>query len=231
MSTTAESGNLDAGGSAPRGRTALTRERILRAAVEFADEHGVGPLSMRKLAAHLGYEAMSLYNHVRNKEDLFEGMLDLVAAEVELPGADVPWKTAVRDIAVAHHAAILRHRWSASMLAHHFPGHARWQISESVLECLARGGLVDHLRDVGFHAVTLHIVGFTQQQVAYAYSDVDTEQAMRRALTETSDDRYPLMNDHIRYHRDIDRVPGERPDEFTFVLDLILDGLERLRDA
>ena len=231
MSTTAESGNLDAGGSAPRGRTALTRERILRAAIEFADEHGVGPLSMRKLAALLGYEAMSLYNHVRNKEDLFEGMLDLVAAEVDLPTADVPWKTAVREIAIAHHAAIVRHRWSASMIAHHFPGPARWQISESVLECLARGGLTDHLRDVGFHAVTLHIVGFTQQQVAYAYSDVDTERAMQRVRSEAPPERYPLMNDHIDYHHDMEHIPGERPDEFTFVLDLILDGLERLRDA
>lgn len=203
---------------------------MLAAAVELADEHGVGGLSMRKLAAHLGFEAMSLYNHVRNKDDLFEGMLDLVAQEVELPEPGAEWKDGVRTIALTQHDAFLRHPWAAALLPHHFPGEARWAISESLLELLTDGGLTDHLRDVGFHAITLHIAGFTQQQLAYSFDHERSEELMARALQITSE-RYPRMHDHIHYHEHVDEIPGERPDEFRFVLDLILDGLDRLRDA
>ncbi len=212
-------------------RIPLSRARVLEAAVAYADEHGVAALSMRKLAAELGFEAMSLYNHVANKDDLFEGMADLVAAEVELPDADTDWKAGVRAIAVAHHRALLRHPWAGPVQSIHFPGPARWQISERILELLTAGGFTDHLRDVGFHAVTLHIAGFTQQQIAYSFDEADAQTALERVQREITPESHPQMYDHIRYHIEYDDLPGERPDEFEFVLDLILDGLERRRDA
>lgn len=204
---------------------------MLAAAIELADEHGVAGLSMRKLAAHLGFEAMSLYNHVRNKDDLVEGMLDEVANQVELPSVDVDWKDGIRTIAVAQHDAFLRHPWAAALLPHTFPGPARWAIAEAILELLTAGGLTDHLRDVGFHAITLHIAGFTQQQLAYSFDDDRSDELMERALREVTEDTYPRMLDHIHYHEHVEDIPGERPDEFRFVLDLILDGLDRRRDT
>lgn len=204
---------------------------MLRAGIELADEHGADWLSMRKLAGHLGYEAMSLYNHVTSKDDLFEGMVDLVVAEVELPPEGVDWKTGIRQIAVAEHDALLRHPWAAPMLPFRFPGPARWSVAEAQLRLLTEGGFRDHLRDVGFHAITLHIAGFTQQQISYQFSDDFADAMMRRFDHEVPLERYPLMFDHVRYHQEWERIPGERPDEYRFVLDLILDGLERLRDA
>jgi AcrR family transcriptional regulator len=187
---------------------------------------------MRKLAAHLGFEVMSLYNHVANKRDLLEGMLDLVSGEIRLPDpADVDWKDGLRRIAADHHDLLLRHRWAGPVSTDHFPGPNRWRISEAILELLAAGGLDGHLRDLGYHAITLHVSGFTSQQLAYDFDDEFEAEMRRRVANEFPTDDHPLMADHIRYHLDPDHTPGERPDEFRFVLDLILDGLERARDA
>lgn len=214
----------------PDERPPLTRERVLEAAIALADEHGVSQLSMRKLAGHLGFEVMSLYNHVRNKDDLLEAMLDEVYAQVEPPGdvADADWKPALRALAVRAHDALLAHRWAAPLIPHVFPGPQRFALMEWVLDLLRRGGFDDHVRDLGFHAVTLHLAGFTQQQVSYA-GITDRDAMMQRFEADVRPETFPLMVDHARYHTERDAAPGERPDEFEFVLDLILDGLERLR--
>src|SRR3954469_12684332 len=97
-------------------RTPLSRDRILRAAVALADVHGVEALTMRRLGDELGFEAMSLYRHVANKNDLLDGMLDLVLTEWQLPDADVDWIEAIRPSAISVHDALRRHRWSAQLL-------------------------------------------------------------------------------------------------------------------
>src|SRR6266481_3258614 len=91
-------------------RTPLSRERVLAAAIRLADEGGIESLSMRKLARALGVEAMSLYNHVANKGDLVDAIVDRIVSEIELP-ADGDWETAIRTYAVAVHKALLRHPW------------------------------------------------------------------------------------------------------------------------
>lgn len=227
--TTAPSNSPNAG--APDERPPLTRERVLATAIALADEHGVDGLSMRKLAAQLGYEVMSLYNHVRNKDDLLEAMLDEVYGTIAPPAADDDWKPALRSLAVRTHDALLAHRWAAPLIPTTFPGPNRFGVMEWVLDLLRRSGFDDHVRDLGFHAVTLHIAGFTQQQLSYASVGERMNEAMDRFAREVTPDRFPLMVDHAAYHTERDRDPGDRPDEFEFVLDLILDGLERLRPA
>jgi AcrR family transcriptional regulator len=212
-------------------RYPLNRDRILRAGIELADREGLAGLSMRKLAAHLGFEVMSLYNHVTNKRDLLEGMIDLANGEVELPDpAAVEWKLGIRQIADDAHALLLRHRWIGPISTNHFPGRNRWRTSEAILGLLAAGGFDGHLRDLGFHAITLHVSGFTAQQIAYDFDDELEHEMIGRVEQEFPASEHPLMADHIRYHLDPDHTPGDRPDEFRFVLDLILDGLERSRD-
>lgn len=209
-------------------RAPLTRDRILETGVELADEHGLTALSMRKLAGRLGFEVMSLYNHVASKDDLLEGMLDLVSGEIEDSPADASgWKARLRCIAISAHEMLLRHRWAGELWPHVFPGPARWRYMESILELLKEAGLTGHERDLGFHAVTLHVTGFTQQQLAYAVSNADSRTSYARIEHELPEQDYPLMNEHIRYHQDMDTIPGERADDFRFVLDLILDGLDR----
>src|SRR4051794_628717 len=94
-------------------RLPLRRDRILAAALELVDEEGLGALTMRKLGQRLGFEAMSLYNHVANKEDVIDGMLELVLAETHLPTTAEDWVSAVRESAISLHAALQRHRWAA----------------------------------------------------------------------------------------------------------------------
>src|SRR5919108_4959793 len=102
--------------AASQTRTPLSRDRILQAALELADEQGLEALSMRKLGQHLGFEAMSLYNHVQNKDDLLSGMLELVLAETEPPSADGPWDKVIKRSALSVHAALRRHPWAAARL-------------------------------------------------------------------------------------------------------------------
>jgi AcrR family transcriptional regulator len=88
----------------------MSRERVLRAAIDFADSNGIDSLSMRKLARELGVEAMTLYYYVANKQDLLDGMADIVAAEIELPAENLDWRSAIRSRATSAHAVLVRHR-------------------------------------------------------------------------------------------------------------------------
>ena len=149
----------------PASRLPLTRERLLADAVAYADAYGIERLSMRKLAQHLGFEAMSLYNHVTNKDDLLEGMVEVVAREIVQPPADVEWKPGVRALATASHDAQLRHPWVVGLWNRQFPGPARFGQMERLLALLDQGGFSGSLGDLAFHAVNLHVNGFTQQQL------------------------------------------------------------------
>src|SRR5437899_12798303 len=96
-------------------RIPLSRERVLSAAITLADEGGIEWLSMRKLAEGLGVEAMSLYNHVANKEDLLDGIVEAVVGEIVTPSGETDWKTAIREIAVSAHETLLRHPWASPL--------------------------------------------------------------------------------------------------------------------
>src|SRR5437763_7215241 len=97
-------------------RTPLNRDRVLAAALRLADEAGIEALTMRKLGQALGVEAMSLYNHVANKDDLLDGIIDLVLGEVELPSSQEDWETSVWKSATSFHDVLVRHRWACSLL-------------------------------------------------------------------------------------------------------------------
>ncbi len=210
-------------------RPPLNRERIIGAAIDIADREGVDRLSMRKLAAALGYEAMSLYNHVANKQELLEAMLDGIFGELDPPDPSGGWKVAIRRRAVETHRMLLRHPWAPPQLPVRFPGAHRWAESEFLLARLAEADFDDHTGDLGYHAITLHIGGFTQQQLSYAMDDERTKDGLERVARAAGPPRYPLMHGHVAYHLEMNASPAERPDEFEFVLDLILDGLDRMR--
>src|SRR6187401_2799921 len=96
-------------------RVPLSRERVLQAAIRLADEGGIESLTMRKLARELGVEAMSLYNHVANKDEIIDGIIDLVASEADLPADATDWKAAMRQSAISMRDAFLRHPWASSL--------------------------------------------------------------------------------------------------------------------
>lgn len=204
-------------------RRPLTRDRIVTAAIELADVNGIRSLTMRGLAAHLGFEVMSLYNHVANKEDLLDGMVDVVAGEIEESPDDMPWRSAARTIALSAHAVLLDHPWASPLWSTRWPGPNRWRHMETLLRVIGGAGLTEELTDLGFHAITLHIQGFAQQQLDYAASVIPDDELYARFGADVAEAEHPNVYAHMRYHRRTE--PG--PDEFAFVLDLILDGLER----
>src|SRR5919109_5379825 len=155
-------------------RTPLTRERVLRAAIALADESGVEALTMRRLAKELGVEAMSLYNHVANKGDLVDGMVDVVLGEVELPADEPDWRAAVRKCAPSFHEVLVGHPWAASLVI--FPrgtttppvDSPRLRYMEWLLGRLREAGFSADLTYHAYHALDAHILGFTMWELGHS---------------------------------------------------------------
>jgi AcrR family transcriptional regulator len=215
-------------------RTPLSRERILQAAIGLADEGGIESLTMRKLARALGVEAMSLYNHVSNKDDLMDGIVDLVMAEIELPSGGEDWDVAIRKYAVSAHEALLRHTWAASLVLS--PSTARTEPTprlesmEWLLGRLKEAGFPPKLRYSAYHTLDSHIFGFTLWQLGHSAAannlrgDQDIADFAASFLTEMRALDYAHLVEHIEQHLD---AGNDGASEFEFGLDLILDGLKR----
>lgn len=205
------------------GKPVLTREHIVATALRMADEQGAEPLSMRKLAAELGAGVMSIYHYVADRDALMEALADEVAGEIDLELPDGDWVAAARHLAVSSHEALIRHPWSIPLWTSSWPGPNRLAAMEVLLDVLAGADLPPDVADLGFHALTNHIQGFARQRVAYGEAPTDTEEMQERIAAMLASGRYPRIAEHARYH---DEGHGS-VDEFTYVLDLILDGLSR----
>ena len=215
----------------PTARPPLNRERVLEAAVAIADRDGIAGLSMRRLGRELGVEAMSLYNHVAGKEDLERGIVEVVLAEIENPRPGRDWKAEIRRTAVSSHDAFVRHRWSCSLLTHGGGvSRLRMQWMEAVLRTFREAGFSPNLTHHAYHAIDSHITGFTLWQVGMPFRTreelVDLADGFLRRIPA---DEFPYIVEHAEQHI-APADPSEKP-EFEFGLDLILDGLERLREA
>jgi AcrR family transcriptional regulator len=204
-------------------RAPLNAERIVAAAIELADEDGVAALSMRNLAKRLGYEVMSLYNHVANKDELLTLMVDAVTAEIDEPSPDAAPLEAVRAVAVSTHEVLVRHRWAADLWQRHMPGPSRTGLMETLLRLLDHSGLSPTVAHHGFHAVTNHVVGYTLQELGMALAGGDSQAKAQEYIDGISAETYPYMVAHVHQH-----LAGDSAPSFELVLDLILDGLVRL---
>ncbi len=205
-------------------RRKLTRDLILDAAVRLADEEGIQAVSMRRLGQALSVEAMSLYKHVSGKEDILDGISDLVMLEVEVPARDLPWRAALRQSAISTHHALLRHRWASAVLeSRHNPGPARMRYLDAVVCILRDAGF--SLPDVAraFMAVDSHVYGFTLQVLAWPFDLRDAPEEATAMADDTFGDAFPGLRAMANL-----AVSGPGvPVEFEFGLDLLLDGLER----
>lgn len=209
-------------------RPPLSRERVIGAAIDLADADGLAALSMRRLAASLGVEAMSLYYHVRNKNEVLGGILERVLSELELPLAATPWKQALRMTALSAHAVLDRHRWAATLLM--TPGvssatRVRWM--EAVLAALATARLPPGLVDHAYHALDSYVVGFTLWQSSIPFSAAQLDDLGQKFLATMPIDELPHTAAHVRWH--LDSSGGEGARAFESGLDMFLDGLELAR--
>jgi AcrR family transcriptional regulator len=210
-----------------RGRPRLSRERVLRAAVTLADEGGIDALSMRRLAKELGVEAMSLYNHVANKDDILDGIVDIAMGEIEIPSDDTDWKASIRQSAISAYEALVRHPWACSlMMSKPRISNARMLWMEGVLRTLREAGFSADMTHHAYHALDSHITGFTLWLVSMPFdSHEELVDMAQDFLPQIPADQYPYVIEHAEQHL-ADPDPDE-PSEFEFGLDLILDGLER----
>ncbi len=215
--------------ASPEPRVPLSRERVLRAAIGLADEGGIESLSMRKLGQRLGVEAMSLYYHAANKDDILGGIVDIVVSEIDVPSGGGDWKAAMRASAISAHEVLLRHPWAASLiLSGPTVRPARLRYMDSILGCLREAGFSAEMTDHAYHALDSHIMGFTLWQVGISVG-LARLGSVATFLQEFPVDEYPYLAEHIQQHLR-ERSPDDEG-EFEFGLDLILDGLEKIRDT
>jgi AcrR family transcriptional regulator len=213
--------------NASKGRDPLSRERLLRAAVAFADEHGIQALSMRKLGETVGVEAMSLYNHVANKTDLLDGMIDLVFAEIPLPDPEDGWRPAMRSRALTTRDVLARHRWAIGLMeSRTAPGPATLRHHDAVLGCLRGGGFSLALTAHAYAALDAYIYGFALQERTLPLGTESENAALaEQMLSRFLSTDYPHLAEFTAEH--ILRPGYDFAAEFEFGLDLLLDGLER----
>jgi AcrR family transcriptional regulator len=210
-------------------RAPLTKDRVLRAAVELADRGGYEALSMRKLGQELGVEAMALYRHVQNKDDLLDGIVEVIVGEIESPVPSAEWKTSLRGQAMAARRVMLRHPWARRVLEERAKGGPVFlAYVESILATLRDGGFSIDVAHHTLHVLGSRIFGFNQD----LFEDSGPEPSPQDAaiVAGAMALRYPRVTE-LAMSVSHDGVLGRCDDdvEFAFGLDLILDGLERLR--
>jgi AcrR family transcriptional regulator len=213
-----------------RPRAPLSRERVLRAAVVLADTSGIDSLTMRNLGQALHVEAMSLYHHVANKDDILDGIVDLVFSEVVLPSQQADWKAAMRLRAISAHEALLRHPWAISLMQSRTkPGPATMRHHDSVLGSLRNAGFTLIMAAHAFSVIDGYIYGFALQQTNLPLNTSEQVTQVGEQILRQLAGEYPHLAEMIIEHA---MKPGyDYAAEFEFGLDLILDGLERLRDG
>jgi AcrR family transcriptional regulator len=207
--------------STDRPRPPLTPERIVAAAIAFADEHGLDELSMRKLARSLGYEVMSLYNHVASKDAMIAAMLEAVAAEMPRPAPGPDWKAQLRRAMIGGFRVMQAHPWVVPIWNTRIPGPSRLALMESMLATLMSAGLSAQRADHGFHALSTHLQGFALQEQAFTLPAGDPAAMVEDFKRSLDPQRHASVIAHVEWHQ-----TNPQPQEFEFVLDLILDGLE-----
>jgi AcrR family transcriptional regulator len=213
-------------------RAPLSRERVLSTALALADQEGIESLSMRKLAQVLDVVPMALYRHVANKDELLSGLVDVVVGEIDPPEDGVDWKTAVRRRILSARRALLRHPWASRVMESRAePTPTVLAYMDSMMGMFRAGGFSIDLIHHTMHAMGSRLMGFSQELFKDT-ADVDprADADMWRAMA----DRYPNIAElvEIVYHDEASVVGGGCDDqfEFEFALDLMLDGLEKMRE-
>lgn len=209
-------------------RVPLSKQRVLRAAVGLADRDGLASLTMRKLAHELGVGAMSLYYHVASKDDLLDGMVDVVYSEIEPPSSDGDWKTAMRRVAISARDALSRHRWAIPLMESRTrPGPANLRHHDAVIGRLREDGFSIELAVHAFSALDSYVYGFALQEQTLPFeTPEELAEVGESMLQQLPAHEYPHLAEIIV---ELMKSGYAFANEFEFGLDLILDGLETFR--
>ena len=211
-------------------RKPLSSAYVLQAAVTLADEAGLEAFSMRGLAQELGVVPMALYKHVANKEQLLDGMVDIVFGEIELPSERLDWRSAMWGRAISTREALRRHSWAIGMMESRHPGPANLRNHNAVMGCLRRAGFSFKMAIHAYSLQDAYIYGFALQEKDLRLETPDSagKAAQRRAQTIDAPESYPYL---VEIATKLPETGYDNAVEFEWGLELILDGLERLRQA
>jgi AcrR family transcriptional regulator len=209
-------------------RARLSRERVLRAAMAVADEGGLEALTMRTIGQRLGVEAMSLYRHVRDKEDTLDGIVDLVFGEIDLPPTGADWKTAMRQRAVSAREALSRHSWAIGLMESRArPGPANMRHHDAVLGTLREAGFSTLNAVRAYNVLNSYVYGFALQELTLPFrTSQQQSEVSELILRHFPAGEYPHLAEAATELTESGFVYAE---EFEFGLDLILDGVEKMR--
>jgi AcrR family transcriptional regulator len=219
-------------------RVRLNRDRVLQAAVALADDIGLAPLSMRRLAQELDVVPMALYKHVANKDELLDGMIDVIITEIDPPATGLDWKDVVRRRILSARSVLQRHQWARQVLetrTNKTPGVLAYM--DSFIGMFLDGGFSVDLTHHVMHAIGSRMWGFTQELFDEPAGQdngpvQELDEAMQQAMFQAMASRYPnVLKIAMASAHDQDAVVGQGCDdqfEFEFALDLLLDGIGKL---
>ena len=211
-------------------RPQLTRRRVVAAAIELADREGIESISMRRLAQELGVEAMSLYTHVRSKNDLLDGMADAVVSEIPVSADGAGWKASLRRTALAARGVMLRHTWAPRTVGTRAaPGPATLGYINAVLGILRQGGFTIAQTHHALHIFGSRLLGFTQA-IFDDSGELDPETAAQLQSRLGATHPYVVeMALAVTHNGALGACDDDA--EFAFALDFLLDGLGRLQSG
>jgi AcrR family transcriptional regulator len=212
--------------TAASNRPALTRERVIEAAIAMADASGVEALTIRKLATELDVWPMAIYHHVPNKDSIIDGMVDLVFDKIDIPPTDHDWKTAIRQRSVSAREVLARHRWAAPLMeSRKTAGPATLRHHEAVLDCLRNGGLSIEMSAHAYALIDAFIYGFALLEANLpATGGQDMADLAETIIDPLPAELYPRLIELTTEH--VLQAGYDFGNEFDFGLDLILNGLQ-----
>jgi AcrR family transcriptional regulator len=212
----------------------LSRDRIIRAATQLADAEGIEGLTMRRLAEELDAAPMALYRHVANKDDLLDGMIDLVFAELDVPTGS-GWRAAMRERALGMRQALLHHPWAVGLMEGGTPGPASFRHHNATMGSLREQATLSFPMAVhAYSAMDSYIYGFALQETTLPFRDADeavAEAERRQSAAESVTTPEAFAKEYPFLFEIAQQLGESRYDygaEFAFGLDLVLDGIERL---
>jgi len=215
----------------PQHRPPLSRERVLRGAVAVADAGGLGTLTIRSLAHQLGVKPMSVYHHVANKDEILDGIVDLVFSEIELPSADGDWRSQMRRRAVSARRVLSRHPWAIGLMeSRTTPGPATLRHHDAIIATLRKAGFSVEMTAHAYALLDSYVYGFALQEAALPFKGPNTVADVAEPIMQRfPPDDYPHLAEMATEHV---LKPGyDFGDEFEFGLNVILDALTRLIPA
>jgi len=228
--------------TATQPRARLSKERVFLAAVELADREGLESCAMRRLADELGVGVMSLYHYVASKDELITGMVDIVFSEIELPSTDVDWRTAMRQRAISTRNVLNRHRWAVGLMeSRAMPGPASFRVHNAVLGYLREAGFSIEMTIQAYSVLDAYIYGFALQEKTVPFENAEgaaavAEEQVREFEAQAEEqqlaglaDEFPYLAEVVAGH--VAKVGHDLGKAFEYGLDLILDALEKRREA